>query len=797
MALMLLAVATASMMQSCKEDKLAGPDSSELYARDFLKHFGVPDPNHSYNMAVEGTVSVTTARSTDVKVYANVMGRRYLFADYRGINGTKEISIDLPRDIKSVIVRANGIDYTVPVGGAIDLSNPKSKSRLMTEDGVTPDNILSWHSTRRNMFRSEALTQFIEQYPEETPNLGRGTTSFYFISDGEEHTFYPFYWDTRACHILGIYYIPDPSKPDDIVMQDLYFTKTENVLYISIAEDAAPTVEECDYKVGDVHSYNAYRYTTTEWAEVFPGFRNVDENKNSTQLDYLKNEDGSDRFPLGQLFTFTEANAEFVTDNGYISSIEFHAYAFEITETVTKPYHSTFTATANHFNSVGDSQTAYIPYSVQENGSTEGSRYVYTRGITYQIEKGVRYGFYIKVNDSGSLNAFSTENDDKTRTPKALEDQDYDYIIFSQASRNKSFGADTGENETIRGTDWSKKTWWNGDFTESDKYAYAAWGSATLGGVEYSLFAFEDWAASTNNVGADLNDLMFMFAAGDEPEDKTIIDEEKEPTEPEDDVWFPWILAAEDLGQVQCDWDFNDMVACVRTCVVYDEADEDKANPLYTRVQVAPMAAGGTLPIYMMWTGTLLDDTTEGHYLLGGQEFHGWLRSGLDPGSPYKNGNSTGIINVQRGSTAEFNLDNCVEFKVAGKFSVSRHQQYGNHDEYANNMGGFWFIVDRKGEMSHYHSNTSGLVSIPTLPADSEITTIKAPSKDFDAPQMICVEYGWYWPYEGKPIDEAYPAFVNWISDPSVKWCHEDHSENGDIAGGSKHTSGSVITYSL
>ncbi|MDE5650017.1 MAG: hypothetical protein K2I35_03230, partial [Duncaniella sp.] len=457
------------VVASCTTDEITIP-KSELYTREFIKQFGVFDPNHDWNHAQRANVTVTTSTSTDIKIYAKVNGTRYLFGTYLGVNGSRELGVDIPKGVTSLILRANGRDYTVSPGSKVNIGG---SSRLITDPGSTADNKLTWSISRERMLSTEAMKQYIEDYPEDKPNLGRGTTSFYFVADGEEHTFYPFYWNTAATHALGIYYIPDESNPDNIVMQDLYFTKSGE-LAVSQSLACNPTIPaDFRYEPGDVHMFGDTRYKCSAWAEVFPGFRTTLEAYKDDEATEMQNyvlSDGS-KFSDGIVRTYSDAEtADFVTDNGYISRIEYRNYTFVITETVTKEY-----VTPKAFE-----RRNFEPARSGVGAAYENVDFICSRGITYKLEKGTKYGFYIKV--SKDQKAFFDEIDG-VQVPKT--EQPYDFIIFSQASRNASYvdsKSSDDVNAVIRNYNWydtngdgNASTWWDESFTENDKHAYASW----------------------------------------------------------------------------------------------------------------------------------------------------------------------------------------------------------------------------------------------------------------------------------------------------------------------------------
>lgn len=703
--LMLTALAAGTLLTACQADDIPGPDAKELYTRDFIKKFGAFDPNHDWNMATQAGVTVTSARPADIKVYADVSGVRYLFGTFKGVTGTRTLNVDVPKGTDRLIVKANGRTHEVAPGASLTLD-----SRLVTEDGT--DGVLSWRKSRQRMLPTTGLDQFIEQYPEEEQNLGIGQTSFYFIADGEEHTFYPYYWYTSATHILGIYYLPDPDRPDEIVMQDLYYTKSGELKHSAGA--CNPKIEPTDYKVGDVHMYGATKYTLDDWKaiNVFPGLEVVSgavSNPNA-QMQLWTDAYGNKLFQDDEIVTYTSENAVLKTANGYISRVFFSNYIFTLTETVTSPYHSDFTADESGFEPAVATK------------SYEGARHIAATGITYRLKKGTYYGFYIKVNKSGT--PFFTEEKGEdgivtAQTPK--EEQDYDFVIFSQASRNASYvdshtdASGNDRNKTIREKTWADKEWWDETkFSSLDKTAYASWGSVNMGGHSYSMFAFEDWDAETNGTGADLNDLQFVFETGLEP--TNVVGELPKPEIPS----FMWIIAAEDLGIT--DFDFNDVVFGV-TNPEADEATGEKT------VDIVPLAAGGTLPIYVYYKDEQI-----------GGEFHSWFEGTHA---------STTAINVGGYSAAP---KKPITISVDKDFTLAHCQ--GVKD---SNMGGFTIKVEKQGS---YEGN---IITAPDISAGV-----------MEAPQMICVGTNWYWPKEHVYIGIPYEGFETWCTAPAE--CNDWHN---------------------
>ena len=119
--LLSLAVMSGGCMLSCTSDDLT-VSRDESYTREFIKTFGVASRSHDWNLAVHSSVPVITTAPTNVRVYAEVSGRRYLFADYRKVTGSADIPLTLPKSVSEVIVSASGRETRVALGQSVDLT---------------------------------------------------------------------------------------------------------------------------------------------------------------------------------------------------------------------------------------------------------------------------------------------------------------------------------------------------------------------------------------------------------------------------------------------------------------------------------------------------------------------------------------------------------------------------------------------------------------------------------------------------------------------------------------------------
>lgn len=208
---------------------------------------------------------------------------------------------------------------------------------------------------------------------------------------------------------------------------------------------------------------------------------------------------------------------------------------------------------------------------------------------------------------------------------------------------------------------------------------------------------FEDWDNSGSD--KDLND--FLLIVDPEP---IIIDHEEQK----------FIMACEDLGNTD-DFDFNDVVFSVRHTVPE------------TKAYVRPLAAGGTLPVWLYY-----DDQ-----LVGGDEFHALF--GLE---------SSTVINTETGNgktVEEF------EIEVPSTFTMQ-------------NLGDI-----AKGHLGNFKLRIRN---------NDKDVTVTAPSNG-KAPQIICVPSSWKWPKERVNIQEAYPNFGAWGANyKTVNWYQTYNKDN-------------------
>lgn len=713
---------TGVFLSACVAETIKVPES-ELYTREFIKQFGIPNSDHDWNMAQRSWVTVQTSTPTDIKVYAMVKGKRYLFADYSQVKGEQKILFDIPKSVKEVTVRANHRNYTTPIGSTVNLSSSSSRT---FGDPVTEMNPIAFSIIDQpKTYPPIAISDYINALEEDENNIGREvngkpiTSNFYFIGTGKPLTFYPLYWDTSSYHALGVYWLNEQGKLDSNCMMDLYYTKSGELEYLLNGKVENPW---------DENVYIMCKENTEIGKECQKHKMMITENTDTPIKAY------------GWDDNLNDYNKYYAEDN-HIG--HYHSYTV---------HHESEWSAWN-----GYSNTAYDINAVEK---------IRSRGITLTVKEGMKYGFYLKVSDKNSLNP-QREKLESTEGLELKEESNKDWanscyyyekdgkryyedythhIVFSQAIRNQQFGTPDGafdkfrclEQSHIYGKQWSELP----TGFEDDAYVQAAYTTLNIGGKSYSYFSFEDWKMR----GPDLNDVVFIFDDAYTPSDIPVVDDD----EPEEDETYEWIIATEDLAG-SFDWDFNDVVFSVKYVISKQGALQETINATIT-----PLASGGTLPVYLMYDGTLNGE--EGTHFIG-PEFHSWFGvSALTP------------INVGEKATYKATP---ITLPLPKDFSLASHKNNSDWDSTSpDNMGGFWVLVDPD---KNYGSEaptsvTTAKASFTKEQINRKVTAPIEKDGTHLAPQMICVGNEWYWPKEKHPIDEVYYNFQQWVTTPETIW---------------------------
>lgn len=215
-AMMSLAVAGCS-------DYDNGYDSNAIkFNEEFRKAYGDIDPEQDWNLAERGTVTVSTMKESEVKIYA-LRGNEYvLVGDYEGVKGTRMLGFDMLEGTTNIIV-SDGVtaEQTVP-GGTVVWGDTRT-TNTGTHDGVTIS--LITNDSGEPIVRNGVTTTYpkykeadqatyeamysvvpeIGSRDNSKTNLRHVTSNFSYVSTGD-FIIYPFYWNTSSRNTIGVYY---------------------------------------------------------------------------------------------------------------------------------------------------------------------------------------------------------------------------------------------------------------------------------------------------------------------------------------------------------------------------------------------------------------------------------------------------------------------------------------------------------------------------------------------------------------------------------------------------------------
>lgn len=201
-----LAMTILSVMSSCTMDEIVIP-ADELYTREFIKSYGVIDPNHDWSVLKKSSITVTTPTQADVRVYVrDNNGKTTLVAHYREVEGTETIHFDVPKETEVVYVQSGTYFNAVPLESSVALSSARSRAI----DGK--DNLPGYSLKNGYYFENKYASAMASILPEgKNLNIQSKdvTADFSFISTGSEFVLYPVYWNTTGHDVLGVYWYED------------------------------------------------------------------------------------------------------------------------------------------------------------------------------------------------------------------------------------------------------------------------------------------------------------------------------------------------------------------------------------------------------------------------------------------------------------------------------------------------------------------------------------------------------------------------------------------------------------
>lgn len=561
--LMLTACASA-LLAACTSNAPEIPDS-ELYARKFVKEFGVMDSRQDWNNASRGNVQVSTSKASRIRVTTVIGSHNYLLADYADVQGKRTLEFDIPKGITDITVSDGTSKYDTKVGGSVDFG-----SRATITDGNTTQDFITVTDMTGEEYRDQWLvvpwidaTRFTRKMPEKCYNGNREgvQTDFMFKSEGQDIVIYPLYWQTNQTHKLGLYYIDDNGAIVKVpVWQMDRYTYNNKSVYGIVSSDVKEVVlsdDDEDVKI------------------AFGG-------KKLSELNVQDNVTES-RFGPEVLEDISEIT------NALVSIFEKRNIDYNFI------YRWSNKDIKNEGADLGGKWKVYYTYlnytSPRAPGADEESApiascdnwdSVLSKGIKIHFSKsGVKFGAYIDGSGGDTFYSMASRN----YHPRYYIKEGYE----NKRSDNNAYNGKYPEDA------WAK-------VDEGASYA-ATWKGTKYG---WRYLGFEDWRDYEWGRGdMDLNDLVFIIE-GLDPSQEVVDPNELDDPDPEPTP-IKWLVACEDLGAMD-DFDFNDVVF---------EVEHVSGQ---TKATITPLAAGGTLETYLMRNDVKVNEK-EWHSLFGGASF--------------------------------------------------------------------------------------------------------------------------------------------------------------------------------
>ena len=694
-----------SLMVAGCSDYDNGYDTNAIkFAQEFRKTFGDIDPEQDWNLAERGTVTVSTMKESEVKIYALTGDEYTIVGDYQGVKGTQMLGFDMVEGTKSILV-TDGVtaEKTVP-GGVVTFGDTRFTVHEDTREGVTVSRFTNETEINGKKYRAQKtptddeIRTVLEKVPEYTPNLNNVTSNFHYVSTGS-FVLYPYYWNTSSINTLGVYYTDANNQYHEV---DIYTLNGEESGYVE------------DYNVYDTNN----QVVTTSWS---PNGKEKDkdghlyrrpndwyiEDVDDSNFNTLKKNGWTDDDPvlqkpfieywvdkgtgIGTKTIRTNVDRTFTPGKKYL--VEVKARLINQGGSVTNENKGTITFSANDkkviltdeasstikngvlYSDMDELEKIWVVctadsegritlkfelnnvqcnwfafngmkiYDVSEMTKTGDNFYTSPergKGIRVDIPEGTTFGMYLKKTDTG-------ENGNT-----------HSYTFYSESEKNDYKKVGSGVTVAIN-ADGNGKTKIKQPGT-NPCYASTFKMPVTQDGDDEMFLGFEDWPNIYDNSDFDLNDVVFAFD-GCQP---TIINEEADK----------WLLACEDLGG-SFDIDYNDVVFAVEHI-----SGQNKAK-------LTPLAAGGTLASYIYFQDPL--STTGNRNKLFG-EIHQ-----LFGAEPVKSGEFE-IVNARHrfektAQTIEFDVD---ENWTLAYYSTG--ETGGTNYGGAVNMGGFEIRTLKSGE---------------------------------------------------------------------------------------------------
>jgi hypothetical protein len=809
----------ALVVASCSDYDNGYSEQAIKFAQDFRKTFGDIDPEQDWNLAERGTVTVSTQKESEVKIYALTGDEYTIVGDYQGVKGTQMLGFDMVEGTKSILV-TDGVtaEKTVP-GGVVTFGDTRFTVHEGTREGVTVSRFTNETEINGKTYPAQKtpteneIRTVLEKVPEYTPNLNNVTSNFQYVSTGS-FVLYPYYWNTSSINTLGVYYTDANNQYHEV---DIYTLNGENgyVENYGITKNGQQiTGFNWNEQTNTDDSGNLYK-RPNDWYIVGAGQNNSDNqypllHKNgwSTETDaselkvpfiqYWKapgNELGTVTIkkdisqyaytfePNGQYLV--EVKARLMNEGGLITNDNKGTITFKANNSslvLTSDNVSTTTTYEGSkgvlYSDMNGTKKMWLSCNADDNGriylsfelnNVKCNWFAFKDVKVYDVSKMTKTGdnFYtspergkgIRVDiPEGTTFGMYLKKSDKNNDGTAVSP----YTFYSESYKNDPNKVGSGVTVTVNADGTTTKTQQPGT---NPCYASTFKMPVTQDGDDEMFLGFEDWPNIYENSDFDLNDVVFAFD-GCQP---IIINEEADK----------WLLACEDLGG-SFDIDYNDVVFSVEHI-----SGQNKAK-------LTPLAAGGTLASYIYFQDPLGNGNRnkcfgEIHQLFGAAE----AKSG-----------EFEIVNARHRfeKTAP-----TIEFEVDESWTMAYCEIGGTLYNGAVNMGGFEIRTLKSGEDAPFELG----ITSEQFSGASKIQPSTLDRGD-NVPYILCLPYSykhfnynranpeagkktvcvWAWPTELTTIcnengtSGPYKDFAGWVKDKNINtdWYKNKDYQYADAA---------------
>ena len=797
-AMMSLAVA------GCSDYDNGYSEQAIKFAQDFRKTFGDIDPEQDWNLAERGTVTVSTMKESEVKIYALTGDEYTIVGDYEGVKGTRMLGFDMVEGTKEIVVTDGATAQKTVPGGVVTFGGTRTvhdgTHDVVTITKLTGDVEINGETfPQYRTYTNDEVQGMLATVPQSQNNIAKVTSDFTYVSTGS-FIIYPFYWYTGSQNTLGVYYTDANGNYHEV---DIYESKgsrwnwsdpnNTGELWYSMGETSVVTDDFESYpqdeNEGDA---NAGGWTRTT----------IDNTSNNCWFKVQTASNGDQNDASGIVAPFMEIWRD-PAKNVHIGTITLEK-EFTVSKNNVECIVEVSARLRNQMqNSIGNGQLIFSANgaSVDITASGNNTQGVYNnQGLLYTNQNGTNKVFVKCTSDSdGKIKAkfelkgvdanwFSFKDLKITSYNKNVETPSLDAIntptgnlefpgvnpipfnggsddVYAAFYKGQGIRVDIpagtkfgmyikkidGETPYTIYSEGTKNE--NNPGLVGDNGEHSSHYASTFYVGDKMFIGFEDWPGSTGG-DYDLNDLVLAFS-GAKP---TIINEDPKAT--------VWLVACEDLGG-SFDIDYNDVVFSV---------EHISGKP---KAKLTPLAAGGTLASYIYfqdpWDSNRDKCFGEIHQLFGATKVNSGEFSIINAKSRYE----------KTAAPIEFDVDEnwTMAYYATGDGSGSAYTRDGKDV----NMGGFEVRTLKSGSEAPYTLDiNSG--------AFSGASKIQPSVRDEgeNVPYILCIPYSytrynypeagkkadyvWAWPVEYMTIcDEngagPYPDFAGWV---------QDHKQNTD-----------------